>query len=61
MLFAGPVLEDEGDAAGHADALDSRRRKGKGGASGSLRKLPVQVGHDGVELLLRPLSARSIP
>ena len=55
-VFARPVLENEGGAAGQPDALDGRRRKGKGNGLGQLGQFPVQVRHDGLVLLLRLFS-----
>ena len=49
--LAGAVFEDEGEAAGGADAGNGRRREAEGDAFRKLAELLVQVGLDGLELL----------
>ena len=47
-VFAGPVLENEGEAAGGADALNGRRREGERDRARNLGNLPAEVRLDGV-------------
>ena len=58
-IFTGPVFQDEGDAAGSADARDGRGREGKGGALGEFGELLIEGGHNGLVFLLRACAVRA--